>query len=76
MDININQKIIEFTNNGECYGLYLATFGTRDNRVILRNGESVGVVEFLVGKKATNCIGEMREDVKIKFLKILEESND
>lgn len=63
------QTIYEFTNKdfGSTCGVYLVEFKGKDH-VFIRNGDSIGAVAHYVGKPASQCVGEIRGDVKQEFL--------
>ena len=68
---NIN-KIQEFTNDGVTYGVY--SVNIKGNlRILIRNGNSVGAVCYYWGKTASQCVDEIREDIKEEFLELLKE---
>lgn len=63
---NIN-KIREHKNDGKIYGVYSLDFNG-EQKVFIRNGDSVGVVTHLLEKSANECVSLIREDVKKEFL--------
>ena len=61
------QTIQEFTNNGTTYGVYSLLFNG-EQKTFIRNGDSIGAVSFLFGCTASQCVSEIRDDVKCEFL--------
>ena len=69
------KKLQEFVNDNITCGTYLVTFNSED-RVFVRNGDSVGVVTYYYNASACKCVSEIRNDVKeelFQFLKTEEE---
>jgi hypothetical protein len=66
-------KIREFINNEIIYGVYDVYF-KGEQKIFIRNGDSVGTVSFLWGKTASECVLEIRSDVKKEFLEFLNEA--
>jgi hypothetical protein len=70
-----NVKVIkEFTNDDITYGIYEVEINQK-REFLIRNGDSVGAIQFFYGKPAPQCVAEIREDVKSDFLKVLTEDN-
>ena len=64
-------KIVEeFENNGTKYGIYWANFKNK-HYLFIRNGNSVGVVTHIFGKKANDCVSIIRDDVCKELFEIL-----
>jgi hypothetical protein len=63
------QTVYEFTNkdSGNTHGVYHATFKDREH-VFIRNGDSIGSVTHYLGKPASQCVSEIRDDVRQEFL--------
>lgn len=63
------QTVYEFTNkdSGNTNGVYYVTFKGND-RVFIRNGNSIGAVSHYLSKPASQCVDEIRDDVKQEFL--------
>ena len=67
--------IREFTNNEIPYGIYSVTFNGEDEKqdlVLIRNNNSIGTVTFLHDHPASDCVLEVRNDVKREFLTALQ----
>lgn len=62
------QIIYEFTNKDSqaTYGVYLLKF-KGERHLFIRNGESVGTVQHLLGEPASKCVSLIRNDVKEEF---------
>jgi len=58
-------------NNGIPYGVYSVDYKD-ENYILVRNNDSLGVVQFVYGKPATECIHTARDDWKQKFFDYLE----
>lgn len=68
-DFSKIETIYEYTNKDfdVTNGAYLVTFkGTE--RLFIRNGNSVGTVSHFLGRYASQCVSEIRDDVKYEFL--------
>jgi len=57
----------EFTNDGVTYGVYSVIFNGKQ-QIFIRNGNSIGAVSFYLEKPISNCVDEIRDDVKNEFL--------
>ena len=60
--------ITEFVSehDGIVYGVYQVVFKGK-HEIFIRNGDSIGAVTFLWGKTASQCVSEIRADVKEEF---------
>jgi hypothetical protein len=70
--INMNnisniQTIQEFSNEGVVHGVYSLLFNG-EQKTFVRNGDSIGAVTFYLGSHASQCVSEIRDDVKYEFL--------
>jgi len=66
-----NVKVVrEFTNNEVTYGVYSADF-KGDQMIFIRNGDSVGAVQFYLGEPASKCVSIIRDDVKQELFEAL-----
>jgi len=73
MDRITNINIIkEFTNEGVAYGIYSLLFRGK-LMVFIRNGNSIGTVEFLQDHPASECVSEITTGVKEEFLALLQQ---
>jgi hypothetical protein len=59
--------IREFSNDGIVYGVYSVMFNGKQ-RIFIRNGDSIGTVSHYWGRPASQCVDEIRKDVKREFL--------
>lgn len=59
--------IKEFTSENITYGIYSVIF-KGEQKVFIRNGNSIGVVVHYFGEPASKCISEIRDDIKEEFL--------
>jgi len=67
--VEIEEIIYEFNNNElhmTC-GLYHVKVNNGTEYYFLRNDESVGVIQHLLGRTAKECICPIRNDVKKEF---------
>ncbi len=62
--------IREFINDGITYGVYSLDFNG-EQKIFIRNGDSVGVVSHLFGEPANKCVCIIRDDFKQEFLAAL-----
>ena len=68
-------KVIkEFINDDITYGVYSVNFNG-EQKIFIRNGESVGVITFKFDEPATNCICTIRNDVKEELFLALKKIN-
>jgi len=65
------QIISEFTKNEITYGVYSAKF-KGEQEIFIRNGDSMGVISFLVNEPANKCVHEIRDDVKQELLESIQ----
>ncbi|MCL2556877.1 MAG: hypothetical protein FWE09_00195 [Treponema sp.] len=72
MGISRVETIFEFTNEGMVCGVYSVLFNG-EKKVFIRNDKSVGVVSYCLGKPASRCVSEIRDDVKQEFLILMED---
>ncbi len=63
--------IREFKHGGSTFGVYLVTV-QGEEKIFIRNGDSIGVICHYWEKPANECISLIRDDVKQEFLKALE----
>ena len=61
------KTIQEFTNDSTTCGVYSLLF-KGEQKIFIRNGDSIGVVSFLLGRSASQCVSEIRDDIKYDFL--------
>lgn len=66
---NVN-VVREFTNDNVTSGIYSADF-KGEQMIFIRNGDSVGAVQFYLGEPATKCISIIRDDVKQELFESL-----
>lgn len=59
--------INEFTNENITYGVYSVMFNG-EQKIFIRNGNSIGAVVHRLGEPASKCVSEIRNDVKEEFL--------
>jgi hypothetical protein len=71
MNFSKIQIIREFTNDGHTCGVYSAMFKDKQE-IFIRNGNSIGAVCHYLGKPASQCVSEVRDNVKEEFLVSLE----
>lgn len=57
----------------KCGGVYSVLFNGKQE-IFIKNGDSIGAVQHYLNKPASECVGEIRDDVKQEFLNKLEES--
>ena len=63
-DINI---IKEFSSEHGTFGVYSVIFNG-EQKIFIRNGNSIGAVVHYVGEPVSKCVSEIRNDVKEEFL--------
>ncbi len=71
MTISEIKTIREFKHDGLSFGVYLVAV-QGEEKVFIRNGDSIGVICHYWEKPANECISLIRDDVKQEFLKALE----
>lgn len=69
MGISKIETIQEFTNDNITYGAYFVTMSTK--YIFIRNGDSVGCVQYYYDKPADQCVSIIRDDVKEEFFTLL-----
>lgn len=66
-NISSISAIREFKGADEVtYGVYSVTFKGKQE-IFIKNGNSVGAVQHLLGSTASKCVSEIRDDVKQEF---------
>ena len=70
MRISNVEIIYEFVNDGRICGVYSVLFNG-EKKVFIRNSNSIGVVAHYLGKSSTQCVSEIRDDVKKEFFHVL-----
>jgi len=58
------------TNGGEKYGTYWVNFNNT-YKLMVRNGNSFGVVTHPYGEPVTKCISEIRDDVRDELIEAI-----
>ena len=74
MEIKILETIKQFNYNGVACGVYkVELLGTswEKEQVFIQHGDSVGIVTFLVGKPATECISPLKKGAVKIFMDAL-----
>ena len=66
---NIN-IIREFVNSGIACGVYDVVFEGKQE-IFIRNGKSIGAICHYLDRPASQCVSEIRENVKEEFLECL-----
>jgi hypothetical protein len=74
MTLEITQIIYEFhnTEHDTTNGVYVVKFNN-EQKVFIRNNESVGVVSHYLFEPASKCVSIIRDDVKQEFFNKLNE---
>ncbi len=70
-EIKVIKVIKEFKHEGLTFGVYLVTL-QGEEKILVRNGDSVGIIAHYIAKQANECISLIRDDIKQEFLKALE----
>ena len=70
-NINAIEAIKEFSDSG----VYLVDF-KGEQKIFIKNGDSVGAVVFWLGASAEKCIAIICNDVKQEFLKALAQAKE
>ena len=66
-----NVKVVkEFISECIAHGVYLLDFNG-EQKIFIRNGESVGAVQFYLNEPASKCISIIRDDVKQEFFEAI-----
>ena len=58
------------SNGGEKYGIYWVNLNN-SHKLMIRNGNSFGVVSHLYGEPATKCVAEIRDDVRDELIEAI-----
>jgi hypothetical protein len=66
--------IRHFVNDGNVCGVYSVEFKGKQE-IFVRNRNSIGAVQHYLGKMASECVSEIRDDVKKEFLEYLQNNH-
>ena len=74
--MKILQTIYEFHNKEQdtTCGLYYVETELGNKHYFVRNNKSVGAIQHLLGRPASECVAIIRDDVKQKFFELLAEA--
>ena len=79
MNIKILETIKQFNHNGVACGVYkveILETSWEKEQVFIQHGDSVGIVTFLVGKPATECISPLKKGAVKIFMDALKEKTN
>lgn len=69
------ETLYEFCNDGRTSGLYKVKLN-KSTYYLVRNDQSLGAIQHLLGHPAWECVQPVRDDVKEELFKMLDEKRE